>query len=273
MSKKLIIYSWNVLNPTIHINAMSWKKYLNEKASQMATIDYTRFTLYRKQAILNIIMYWLQSPHVVICLQEVCKELLESIKCIDAYVCYTKYHNNDHRVTIVKGYNVRKEYIDITINNVKKDGLKVTLDNDMEIYNLHLHWKWTNSDNIKVAKIILPKVKKEKFIICGDMNKTAVNMQSFLDEFDCLYVADVKGYTGYDLTGKQVIDHIFVSVAIEDKSNIKILKHIKDHSIMYDFKKIIKLYNKGGFTSESWLYNRENKDVSDHRPIRVIIKN
>lgn len=271
MIKKLILYSWNVLNPTIHINAMSWKNY-TERKNQLASIDNVRFSIYRKIAIMNIINEWLRSKYVVICLQEVCEELLLEIKDIENIdVFYTKMKDNDCRVTIVKGFdNPTFERIHIEFDNKRKDGLLVTIDN-YEIYNLHLHWKWT-SDISKVGKIIETHIKSDKYIICGDMNKSIKDIQPFIDEFDCLYFSDIKGYTGINtITSKRgIIDHIFTSSAIENKSNIHIISKVLKYKIMYKFSKILKMIN--NITAETWISNRKDRDISDHKPIRLIIK-
>lgn len=274
MDKNLIIYSWNILNPKIGINRMSWK---TTNSKEMAVLDFARFTLFRKNAIMDIIHSWFNTENnVVVCLQEVCMELINEFrKNKHMYKMFRTKNNSkdDYRVTLVKGMKVNFcQEIKLNINSVKKHGLKIILDNNMDIFNVHLHWKWSNNDMKTVGKIIEENVSSEKFIICGDMNKTQKTIQNLLDVFDCILIDDsLKGYTGINTQNgkKDIIDHIFPSTNIENISKIKIIKKVDKYKIMYDFEKILKMKN---LTAEQWVNKRLNKDVSDHKPIRIKIQ-
>jgi endonuclease/exonuclease/phosphatase family metal-dependent hydrolase len=271
MDKKLIIYSWNVLNPNIHINMMSWKKKYRNK---MAVLDNVRFTLFRKNAILNIIQIWLNSKYnVVICLQECCQELIDELILLDVQLFQTvQDKNDDYRVTIVKNAEIVSwEEIELNLNGKQKNALKIVLSSGIDIINTHLHWRWNISDTKKAAKLMIKKLCSEKFVICGDMNKTQTTIQGFLDEFDCIMINnELLGYTGINTqTGKKdIIDHILLSNNIVNPSKIKIINTVNQYKLMYNFKKIKMHYE----STEEWLEERHNRDISDHKPIKIKIE-
>jgi hypothetical protein len=277
MDKKLNIYSWNVLNPNININYMTWKNSCNKFcAKQLAKIDNLRFMSYRKNAIISIINYWLnKNTNVIICLQEVCNQLLQQIRKLEnVSFHHTKLINDNCQVTIIKGFTSSEKKIALNINNKEQYALKVILDDIIEINNLHLHWSWNKDHISKAGHIIDASLKKEYIVICGDMNKTFTTIQPFLDEFNCLLLDDeVKGYTGINTeTGnKDIIDHIFLSANVHNRSDLKIITNVKKYQIMYNIEKIIKHYQ-GKWTSEKWIKVRKNKDISDHKPVKVTIK-
>lgn len=272
---RLNIYSWNVLNPNINISAMTWKRFGSKSLSRkIAQIDYSRFVVFRKQAIINVLLSWCKHDKTVICLQEVCNDLLNDIKKIPGVkVGYTELINDNCQVTIVKGMiPIFSEY-ELKIAKKDKRMLKTTFDN-MEINNVHLHWSWS-ADNISiVGRIIESSIESEYFIICGDMNKTFKTIEPFMNEFDCLELqSGLKGYTGVNTkTGNlDIIDHIFLSTNIENHSDIKILSKVDKYHILYNFEKIIK-YFKREFVTSDWIKKRHNKDLSDHKPIHMTIK-
>lgn len=277
MDKKLNIYSWNVLNPNIGINYMTWKTSCGSKHSRkLAKIDLQRFNVWRKDTIISIIMSWLNSnTNVIICLQEVCKDLINDIKKIKNVIFHhTKLVMDNCQLTICKGLNVTgHKAIKLTINNIEKYALKVILDNEIEVNNLHLYWSWSKEDIGKAGQIIDASIEKEYIVICGDMNKTFTTIQPFLDEFNCLLIDDdLIGYTGIETeTGNnEIIDHIILSANIYDKSDIEIISKINKYHIMYNIEKIINLYD-NNWSSDKWIMTRKNKDISDHKPIKVSI--
>lgn len=270
----LKLYSWNVLNPNINISIMTWKnKYGSKMARRIAQTDYVRFCMFRKDAIINILKEWLKSDNVVICLQEICNELLEAMRLISGtYIGHTKMINDNCQVTIS---NVKMTHYDIKLDvggSVKRC-LKSVI-NNIDIFNVHLHWKWC-SPMIKIAGSIIDKnITSEKFIICGDFNNNFQELFSFLDTFDCVQFQHLKGSTGVNTkTGKMdLIDNIFLSSNIDRHSNIRIIQRVIKYTIMYNFEKIINILQKSNFNVRSWIDGKyKNKFISDHRPVAISI--
>lgn len=271
---RLNIYSWNVLNPNINISVMTWKKLCDKQTSRkISQIDFSRFCAFRKQAIINVLLSWLQRDKTVICLQEVCNDLLKEIKLIpNIKVGNTELLNDNCQVTIVKGLSPIFSEYELNIANKDKRMLKTTFDN-IEINNVHLHWTWT-ADNLSIiGRLIDSSIESEYYVICGDMNKTFKTIQPLMNEFDCLELqSGLKGHTGVNtMTGDMdIIDHIFLSTNINSHSDIKILSKVDDYHILYNFKKIV-TYFKHDFTTSNWLKKRPNKDLSDHKPITITL--
>ena len=271
------IYSWNVLNPNINISYKTWSKFNNKTlAKRIAQADFVRFSLFRKQAIINTLKHWLKTDKVIICLQEVNNELLTDIKNIkNVVVNNTTLLNDNCQTTIVKGYNVVASELILNINNKDKRVMKTTLNNNCEIYNVHLHWTW-NSDDISIAgRIIEDSLKTQYFVVCGDMNKTYETIEPFMNEFDCLEMQKgLKGYTGINTeTGNlDIIDHIFLSTSLDNHSDIKIISKVNNFHILYNFDKIFKLFKYKKYSVNEWIENRINKDISDHKPIMIKIR-
>ena len=266
----LYLYSWNVLSPNINVNLMTWKnKY--DKPLELAKLDEERFT-YRKSVILKIINHWLEHEYVAICLQEVCKELLEDLLLLKCHVFYTRNVTMKKKdiitVTIIKGYNTINEEVMITDN---RSILKTTIKN-MNIFNVHLHWTWEQNELRNAGKLIYESINTEKFVICGDMNKPLTELVPFINEFDCIRNNIKVPHTGiYTKTGLlDTIDHIFISASTEPIGKISVYNSVLSYKILYNIEKIIKLHKKG-LTSERWKRRRYNKDVSDHKPIGLII--
>lgn len=268
------IYSWNVLNPNINISYKTWTKFNNKSlAKRIAQADYARFSLFRKHAIIKVLKQWLKTDKVVICLQEVNNELLNSIKQINnVTVDNTTLLNDNCQTTIVKGYDVTASEIILDINKKDKRVLKSVLNNGLEINNVHLHWSWT-PDHISIAgRILEDSIKSKYFVVCGDMNKTFETINPFMNEFDCLEIqTGIKGFTGIDTqTGNlDVIDHIFLSTNIDDHSDIKIISKVNDYCILYNFAKVYKLFKYENYSVNEWISNRINKDLSDHKPVMI----
>lgn len=271
---KLNIYSWNVLNPNVNISVMTWKRLCDKQTSRkISQIDFSRFCAFRKQAIINVLISWLQCDKIIICLQEVCKDLLNDIKKIpNIKVGNTELLKDNCQVTIVKGLKPIFSEYELNIANKDKRMLKTTF-NNIEINNVHLHWTWTAKHLSIIGRLIDSSIESKYYVICGDMNKTFTTLQPLMNEFDCLELqSGLKGYTGVNtVTNKlDIIDHIFLSTNIESHSDIKILNKVNDYHIFYNFKKIIS-YFKNDFTTSNWLKKRHNKDLSDHKPITISI--
>lgn len=262
------IYTWNILTPNIYINKMTWNNI------EIAKIDKQRF-FYRKKIILNIILKWLKNDKVIICLQEVCKELLEELILLNYPIFYTTcsnyVKNNMIIVTIVKGFTSYSEEIELYD---KRTCLKIFIE-ELNIYNLHMHWKWDKKIIKKVSQKIYESITAEKFLICGDMNKNYNDLQPFIDEFDCIRVNNVNNsnskylHTGiYIKTNeKDVIDHIFISSSIQACDKLKIIKKVNKYKIMYNIEKIKKLFQMNKLNYLYWITKRKNKDISDHKPV------
>ena len=136
----------------------------------------------------------------------------------------------------------------------------------METFFVKLELNHTKHDNLISSEI--------PFKVNVDFNKTLEDVQPFLDEFNCLLLDDeVEGYTGiYPATGKkEIIDHIFLSSNIHHKSDLKIISRVKDYQIIYNVEKIVDLYD-NYWSCDKWLLVRPNKDVSDHKAVKVTIK-
>lgn len=264
---KIKIYSWNILNPIVSINIKSWQKTCGKDSIFLSMLDNKRFTKFRKFAILHIIKEWIKNDKVIICLQEVCEEMLQLLK--DKLLDCTIYDTNDKsmRVTICKGIISTAEPV-ILYENYIGLLLKTEL---FDILNVHFYWKWTD-DIVKKIGERFNEMFSKKFIICGDFNRNITDLGIFLDEFDCVSTQDdIKGYTGINVKNnkKDIIDHIFISSDI-NASNIKIISKVKNYKIMYNFKKIYSLY-KIKKSLSIWKDNRVCKDISDHKPIMISI--
>ena len=104
------------------------------------------------------------------------------------------------------------------------------------------------------------------------MNKTFRDISVFLDEFDCIrHNKNMRSYTGiYPKNNKkEIIDHIFISSTLNANGKLKIIKKVDDYTIMYNIYKIKKIYEHNLLTLEYWLNKRFNKDISDHRPVKL----
>lgn len=253
---------------------MTWKHKLKADSLEMAIIDRKRF-FHRKAIIIDIIKTWLSRDSVIICLQEVSKEILKEILMLKHTNCNVFYNvcdnmvKNDIMLTIiVKNCNVvscSELYFD-----KKRSFLKLTA-NNLNIYNVHIHWKWSNLELKHAGKIIYESIDKEKYVICGDMNNTLVNIEPFLDEFDCIRSNNNVSYTGIDTKTftKEAIDHIFVSASMTVTNNVRVISKVKNYKIIYNINKLTKMFGK--ITYKKWIKYRKNKDISDHKPVYLLL--
>lgn len=86
---EIIVYTFNVLNPDPNVTQMLYKKLDHTDRAELSYIDSKRFYNYdndtdgcRKTAILDIIDSWLKNPKAIVCLQEVGKNLLDTLTTI-----------------------------------------------------------------------------------------------------------------------------------------------------------------------------------------------
>ena len=241
----MILYTWNVLNPAFA--AMTWLDFTDKKTgAALAEKDQAR-TPERQAAILAVLRKWLATPAVV-CLQEVWPSLRVALK--EAYgkdVAFTSDNPDDCRATIVKGMTIVKASTVMFKLDPPKSALSTTLQlgrRKVRCLNVHLHWKWTDSE------AIFKHVRKlQTFdVIAGDCNKR-------IDETRLPgRPAQLKGVTGIHPTdgGLAAIDQVRVGPNVSLKG-ATILPHF-----IYDFKRILQK----GF---------RNTDLSDHTPIRASI--
>lgn len=263
----LQLYTWNVLTPNIHVNRMTWK-YCSSEPLKLAKLDKKRY-MDRKKVQLSIINKWLENENVIICLQEVCKELLEEILSIGNvqvfYSNHKRFKNNDSNLVIIcKGYDCSG----IEENIIDRSMLKLTIQ-DIDIYNVHFYWKWSIEEINKISKYINNNVK-QKFIICGDFNKQIEDLNKFMDNLSCIYLTKSKKYTATFKGKKVIIDHILISSSLVLKE-YKVYKHVLGYKILYNVKRLCKLYEKKLLTFNSWKNKRTNNDISDHLPVKATV--
>jgi len=170
----------------------------------------------------------------------------------------------------------------ISFNNKKNTLLTTIKLTDNIIYqciNVHFHWTWKLSDLNDAADIIKSNLDESlPFIIAGDFNKPIELLESFMDHFDCIQFNKInKGYTGYlthlddNITPTLgIIDHILLSSDFipNENTKIKILSKVLKYKIFYNFKKILKIKD---LTLEKWINNRNKRDISDHKPMKLKI--
>lgn len=205
----ILIYSFNVLNSdAITINVTYRKIFLQQELIDLAVkLDSERYLLFRKCAILEIIKYFINKKQCIVSLQEVNKDLLDSIiqlfgdknvkfntdidtiKYIRKNVEYIGI-KHEYRVTIISDDLEFIKSFDIELDNgtAKKNGLytKITIKNNREKIiqnvNVHLHYKSNVNNLIEFGKKIICHIdNKIPFYICGDFNKPTSNLKPFLD--------------------------------------------------------------------------------------------
>ena len=263
------LYSWNVLASKVHINSMTWK-YCTKSHIELAQLDKYRYA-HRSNIIMKIIHSWLSESKVIICLQEVPRLLLEQLLRLSIPVHYSKHDlflkKDTHLVTIVKGFDdVHNEEIKVHDRSILRTNV-----NDISIINVHLYWKWNLQDIIQTSHII-NRLVNQKFIICGDFNKTQDELFEFLNNIPCTIIFNQLKYTSLFSGKKVAIDHIIVSSTLEPHDHVKKHKKVLGHKIMYNIPRLCKLYGKNKLTLSSWINKRPLNDISDHLPISVKIK-
>ena len=98
-SDEIYLVSWNVLNPNIEINKMTYNFYSNKYALDIAKVDNLRFSEFRIHVIVNIIdnLLRLFNNNIIICLQEVNNDLKNEL-----YKTYT-IETTTERGAIIRG--------------------------------------------------------------------------------------------------------------------------------------------------------------------------
>jgi hypothetical protein len=207
------IYSFNVLNSEeLTLNITYRKVFLQQELIDLAVkLDTERYLLFRKCAILETIKYFINKKQCIVSLQEVNKDLLDSLiqlfsienvrfnTDIDT-IKYTRNdieylgYKNEYRVTIISNDLEFIKNIDIELDNgtAKKNALytKIVLKKNREKIiqniNVHLHYKSNEHNLIDFGKRIYSYIdKKIPYYICGDFNKPKSNLKSFLDVINC----------------------------------------------------------------------------------------
>ena len=205
------IYSFNVLNSDAAVLNITYRKILNKDLTELAVkLDTDRYLLFRKSAILETIKYFINKKPCIVSLQEVNKDLLDSL--IQLFgIENVKYNTNidtikwirddvvhsgvkyEYRVTIISNDLEFIKSFDIELDNgtAKKNGLytQITLKNNREKIiqniNLHLHYRNNEKNLIEFGKIIFCYIDdKIPFYICGDLNKPVSNLKPFLDSIN-----------------------------------------------------------------------------------------
>lgn len=203
------IYSFNVLNSEELVLNITYRKiFLQKELIDLAVkLDTERYLLFRKQAILDIIKYFINKKQCIVSLQEVNKDLLDSLiqlfgnenvkfnTSIDTikYVRDDVVHNGlkyEYRVTIISNDLEFIKSFDIELDNrtAKKNALytQITLKNNREKIiqniNLHLHYKSNENNLIEFGEKIFCYIDHQyPFYICGDFNKSVSNLKPFLN--------------------------------------------------------------------------------------------
>ena len=176
--------------------------------------------------------------------------------------------------------------IPIVTEYASKPALKVSInfpDYNLVLFNLHLHWKLTNSEINDVAEKIYGDIKKNyvnlgktRIIISGDFNKGKkkvenffygpINLNSQIKFHNNHRISDTD-FTSQttDITESKpfdVIDHILTH-NVETIGHIDIINKIKSKSIMINSTKLIEQLQNSNYS---------NDNISDHLIIKLKIK-
>ena len=201
---KIYLVSWNVLNPNININKMTYNFFSNNFATDIAIVDNLRFNEFRKNAILQIIQKLIElfEDNIIICLQEVNENLLSDLTTLSEnknfQIVTTSEHDDDYRVTIMsiaKWGIVTSIKLFEDIPNVKSGLLTFLQNNDsdtdknIKILNVHFPYCVKNvTDYQAITDEIRSKIVDENntignFLICGDYNSLYVDTFSNIFDF------------------------------------------------------------------------------------------
>jgi hypothetical protein len=203
------IYSFNVLNSEALTLNVTYRKIFSQKEfiDLAVKLDTERYLLFRKCAILETISYFINKKQCIVSLQEVNKDLLDSLIQLfgnenvkfNTNIDTIKYFREgreyngekyEYRVTIISDDLEFIKSFDIELDNgtAKKNALytKITLKNNREKIiqniNLHLHYKSDENNLIEFGRKIFCYIdEKFPFYICGDFNKPVSNLKAFLD--------------------------------------------------------------------------------------------
>jgi endonuclease/exonuclease/phosphatase family metal-dependent hydrolase len=308
MDKILDIISFNVLNRQFSPIQMLFKKFNLEKneIKQLVRTEIKRFN----QVIGPYLIKYFKSisPHTIIFLQEVNSDFLSEIKnnFADKQVFSTtepdyiiqkgkanQKHKNiydDKRVIIIPEFLSKYK---ITIDNIQfeseyaaKPVLKVSInfpDYNLVLFNLHLHWKLTNSELTRVGEKIFGHIKKTyadlnkvKIIISGDFNKGEKKVENYFSgpinkNYQIKFTNPHKTSNG-DFTSHttdieeqklfDVIDHILISniEPIAHTEIVSTIKLIKSIGIMINSQELLDQLVHGQFSEGN---------ISDHLIIKL----
>lgn len=208
----LNIYTFNVLNPNISVSNIVFRcaidgdfKTKMEISKHIAEVDLIRYNKYRENIIISMIKSWL-TQESIICLQEVCEELLKSLKKHKFNIVHTKTKD----MVIFSGSNILKDEYRVIILSKH---LKLTSANELEIKTtiiqknaiyinavtstgttiqcicMHMHWK-NGIDEIKhISENIKHILTDAPYFICGDFNNIAISplMIPFIADLSNVY--------------------------------------------------------------------------------------
>lgn len=196
---KIYLVSWNVLNPNITVNKMTYNFFSNNFATDIAIVDNLRFNEFRKNAILQIIekLIDLFGNNIIICLQEVNENLLSDLRTLSENKNFqietTSPDYDDYRVTIMAKdkWIIETKILFKEITNVKTGLLTFCKNiNDSEnknikIFNVHFpHCVKNVSDYQPIRDEIHSNIFDESnYLICGDYNSLYVDTFSSMFDF------------------------------------------------------------------------------------------
>jgi len=217
LNNVLIIYSFNILNPSPNVTNHTFAniysgKSQKETIKRIAKIDEQRFNSFRKSTILDIIDQWHINDNLsIICLQEVNDEIKDEL--VLKYGDKVRYTTGDtvkvsqsvstnkknksrynkvtidkreYRVTII-GENlsfINDNQIIMKNKHAQKNGLYTTIKNNkndciIDVCNIHIHYKSTPTDIEIHCKNMMDLIGDNKYIICGDFN-TKISDEGFI---------------------------------------------------------------------------------------------
>ena len=211
MTDSIQVISWNILNPDPDFVKMSLRPIVNqspekrnfrpqvyEESRKLAVINEKRYQSQRKPNILGIIEKWFSDypTHFVLCLQEVCPDMHETLLDIYGENRIRKTTLPDIKPEKVKEVVVLKEIVDyrctlisedlaflassdinLEIADVRKNALytKVQIKGSeiqFDCVNLHNFYTWADSNLLQVLQTIFGVLSQsDRFFICGDFNK------------------------------------------------------------------------------------------------------
>jgi len=308
MSKIIDIVSFNILNRQFSPIQMLFKKHNLDK---IEIKDLVKKEIKRFNQITgpNLIKFFKSiCDYTIIFLQEVNARFLSDIQNSFSkkqvfvttepdYVIQkglnNKTHKNiydDYRVIILPEFLTKNKItfdnISIVTEYASKPALKVSInfpDYNLVLFNLHLHWKLTNSELNDVAEKIYGDIKKTyvdlkktRVIISGDFNKGKKKVENFftgpINLKSQIKFKNNHRITDLDFTSQttditeskpfDVIDHI-LTYNIETVGNIEIINKIKSESIMINQNKLIEQLRNSNYS---------NDNISDHLIIKLKIR-
>lgn len=275
---KINICTWNLLNPEPHISQMTWSNFVSkQQAKQIAKVDFERFSIFRAQAIVNIIK-WMgtkSSNPLIICLQEVHPNLIPMLSQLVGPKQIAYFQENQLVTIVYKGIIESTETIKFYSKSVLVS--KINIGNKIiSCVNLHFYWKWSVPEIDLIGSELSSKLDSP-FVLAGDFNKPIELLEGFMGQFDCmLYRSDFKPgaftsiqtHTPASALSYGIIDHILLSsdFVYTDKTKHKILSKAGGYKIFYSFDSILGME---GLDANKWIGSRPKSDISDHKPVFI----